>query len=505
MSFLEEQKDKAILVAEKCIECGRCFQNCQFDLFPKDHMECFKLIRESNNAILNQKKISGKLKDFLFKCSICNKCQLECPENLKRADANLYLKLITMDPIRQSFNISNLVPSFKKSITTNVKVSAQNKEEKKWLKVLNTIELSNILVYHGCYLNYSKESCMKLENILVLAKENFTSIGGKEYCCGGIEGYRGKKNVFRKSYHKLKKAIRDIQPFEILTTCGHCYDVISKIVNEMNSGIKVKHVADKILELVKSEKIKLHKIKTSVSIQDSCLFSEQNYKDSPVRQLLKRIVKVNEIDYPNKISYCCGEIPMAYDKKVTDTQVEKIKKSYKKTKSHHLCTYCSRCYEVFSYHENDFRPIEFIDLIYDSCFNRKKLNEEEFVPMPEKEDSDVLSISNINDDKKLSDDSKELNTQRSSQDVITKTEKSNISQSKIDESGSSMISEVSLEISQNMKKEMQRKEQQFDKYPNTGQNNGHIDTKDVSQKIEINSKQNNIKKSKNKTRKNKSK
>ena len=63
---------------------------------------------------------------------------------------------------------------------------------------------------------------------------------------------------------------------------------------------------------------------------------------------------------------CCGNISMAYDRKVTENQVSKVKAAFRKTKTNHLCTYCARCHEVFSKEKKDLQPIQFIDLIYDS-------------------------------------------------------------------------------------------------------------------------------------------
>jgi Fe-S oxidoreductase len=402
MSFMQEQRRRALHVAENCIECGRCFQFCQFDIFPKEHMKSFYLIRQANSSVLFNTPISPELKKMLFQCSICDRCYDVCPEHLHRADANLYQKLKLPSPIKQSLNFPSIIPSLRNEITTNVSLSAKSKEERAWIKSLNTFSPAKILVYHGCYANFTKETCMRLENILLKADEDYTSVGGSKFCCGGIDGYRG-NNKFRNSYSKLKKAIENINPFEIITSCGHCYDVLNRIIYEMDVDIKVKHAADKIEELISEKKLKLHKIDTSLSIQDSCLMPHLFDDKGPIRSVLKRITSYKEMKSNKNKSQCCGNISLAFDRKLVDEQNKKIIEEHNATETSHIMTYCARCYEVFNdRYKKQLKPIDFIDVVYDSIFNKQRLTESEVVPHPNKrkDDEGLLSIDDGSNKKK---------------------------------------------------------------------------------------------------------
>lgn len=397
MSFIHSQRKKALKVAERCIECGRCYQYCQFDIFPKEHMKSFYLIRQANSAILFNTPISKRLKHMLFQCAVCDRCYDVCPVGVHRSEGNLYQKLKLPHPMKQSLNFPSWLPAIKNNIAPTFNLSKQSKQEKEWYRSLKSYDNNGILVYHGCYANFQKDTCMKLENILIKAGEKYTSIGGKKFCCGGIDGYRG-KNDFRNTYSRLKKVIKEIDPFEIITSCGHCFEVMKRIVFEMDEDIKLKHASDKIEELVKAKKIKLHKMNTSVTIQDSCLMPHLHQDNSSVRKLLKKIVSVKEMDDSKEKSHCCGNISWAYDKKLVENQKEKIKKEFNSTETSHTCTYCSRCYEVFENYDKDMKPIDFVDLIYDSMFDKQKPTKKEYVPKPEskKNKEGLISIEKNN-------------------------------------------------------------------------------------------------------------
>ncbi|MFP4112132.1 MAG: (Fe-S)-binding protein [Candidatus Woesearchaeota archaeon] len=405
MSFLKTQRKKAIHVAEKCIECGRCFQYCPFDIFPKDHLKCYYLIRQANSAVMFGTPISNELKKMLYKCSVCDRCFDVCPEEIHRADANLYQKLKLPNPVKQSLNLPSIIPSIKIGISS-VGLSAKTKEERNWIKSINTLEPARVMVYHGCYINFSKDTCMRLENILTLANESFSSVGGKNFCCGGIDGYRGQDN-FKKSYSKLKKVIEKINPFEIITTCGHCFEVLDRIIYEMDVDIKVRHATGKILEYVEAKKIKLHKLETSVTIHDACLMPYLYEDDGPVRKLLKKIVTVNEMQNSKDQSNCCGNISLAYDSRLVDKQNEKIIKQFHDSKASHICTYCPRCTEIFDRYPKDTKALDIIDIIYDSIFRKQYPSKIEFVPKLEKKKNDDQLLS-IDKDAKSREKSKKI-------------------------------------------------------------------------------------------------
>lgn len=393
MPFLKQQKKKALHVAENCIECGRCYQYCQFDIFPKKHMKSFYLIRQANSSVMFNTPISKELKNMIFKCSVCDRCYDVCPEGLHRADANLFQKMKLPNPIIQRINFPSILPGLKYGISTRVSLSPKSKEERTWIKSLNTFEPARVMVYHGCYVNFSKETCMRLENILIRAKENYTSVGGNKYCCGGIEGYRG-INKFKAAFSKLRKIIEKINPFEIVTQCGHCYEVLNRVVYEMDVDIKVKHASEKIQELLTDRKLKLHRLDTSVTIQDSCLMPHLHEDRGAVRRVLQRITKISEMKSSKHKSLCCGNISLAYSPRLVDEQNKKIIEEFNQTETSHVCTYCPRCFEVFLRYKKQFKPIDFVDLVYDSIFNKQRVSESDVVPHPKKnkEDEGLLSI-----------------------------------------------------------------------------------------------------------------
>ena len=108
--FIENPEDglkrDAQAMVDQCIECGSCYVDCAFGNYGTDVEQAKAWIRESNDFIRGRiKTLSPELVDANLKCAECNRCHVNCPEQIYRRHGNMLMKHKMGNPLRHRLNI----------------------------------------------------------------------------------------------------------------------------------------------------------------------------------------------------------------------------------------------------------------------------------------------------------------------------------------------------------------------------------------------------------------
>jgi Fe-S oxidoreductase len=350
---------------KKCIECGACYISCPFDLWGSNDEERQQAIRDANDFIFNRKPITEFLKSEIFSCAECDHCHQTCPAGIHRKHANMLIKLRIqprhVDRLRaHPARLRGTKQYFFEKLTTR----KWSPPEQAWYAALNEKRQSDTLLYHGCYVASTKNDCMKLGEMLAHAGIDHVAFGKFEYCCGQFGLYRGVSDLCETS-PKLIEMVEATQPKEIITNCGHCREAVESVLKMMNNTtIRVLHPAEKLLELVQQQKLRMKFLDQSVTIQDSCLFS-QKQPDSPVRNLLARAVDLYENKDSLQNALCCGDVShVAAPEKIHHYNQSRVR-TFNEMDADHLAVYCAGCNDIYSAFD-ELKTRDLIDIVYQS-------------------------------------------------------------------------------------------------------------------------------------------
>lgn len=356
-------------MVDQCIECGSCYADCAFDNYGTDVERAKAWIRESNDFIRGRiKTLSPELVDANLKCAECNRCHESCPEKIYRRHGNMLMKHKMGNPLRHRLNIhpySNW--QVKQPVIERFMMNHWKQEEKDWYDNLNELVPADVLLYHGCYVYSQPSQCMKLEKMLESAGVEFTAVGKIEYCCGAFAFYRGHSDM-----DSIKPRLADmaerVNPKQIITNCGHCYNAMVNLANQIDNDIRpiVRHPVEALFELNVDRKIEFAYLGDTYAIHDSCNFRSLHDDHSPLRSFIRRIGTIHELASHGRKGQCCGDVSRYYAPKHIDQYNRMIKvREFVSSGADHLVTVCAGCDESF-HNLGAFEHVDLIDIAYEA-------------------------------------------------------------------------------------------------------------------------------------------
>ncbi|MHA1784766.1 MAG: (Fe-S)-binding protein [Candidatus Helarchaeota archaeon] len=336
----------------KCTACGLCISNCVFHEYSKKDSR--KIMKEIKEFLLSKnldKKLSRKAKKYIWTCGICEHCMNHCPssELLPRTPLILLLRAILVikgeAPFIVRFARRFLFKDIKNPILKNLwpivaKLFVddwENDKDSMKIRIRKAIDKARKIPKKGAEICFSggcghtwaaPDVVYATISILEEAKEDFIVIGNPEYCCGMVYIVMGFLDLWLQQTYNLMQKYRELKPRpkNLLLHCPGCYTVhtfdLSKYgitlpltyLREMQDPIKIMHVNEYNLQLIKEGKIELkHEIPLTVTYNDNCSLgrrmasSGRSVYDEP-REILESIpgIKLVESDFTHENAFCCG-------------------------------------------------------------------------------------------------------------------------------------------------------------------------------------------------------
>ena len=391
-------KNDALTMVDQCIECGSCYVDCAFRNYGDDPDECQKMIIESNDFLRGRiDEVSEKLADATLKCAECNRCHNSCPEGIYRRHGNMMMKHMIGNPLKHRINLhpyQNI--TVKQPAIEKLSISKWDKDQQDWYYGLNSLEESEVLLYHGCYVYLQAEQCMKLEKMLETAGITYTAVGKLEYCCGAFGFYRGRDDSgsIRPRFIEMMEKVK---PKRVITNCGHCLNAMEDLVRYTGSDAQIRHAAEELLELSVERKLAFAHMGKNFTIHDSCNFRSLHDDHSPLRSLLRRIGSIHEMMSHGRDGKCCGDVSKYYAPEHFKADNRKNKRrEFVSSGAEHMVTVCAGCFENF--HTDPYLKVkDLIDIAYESFAVARAEDEALLVKEVPKEEWENMSPKSLED------------------------------------------------------------------------------------------------------------
>lgn len=287
-------------IAQECIECKRCVNNCVM----------------LNNYTTSPKQLFRQPMALKvpFSCFLCDHCKVVCPKSLDLKTAFLHYR---QDGVAK--------------MKTTVVDWHQRNSFSRWLTSSNIIKRR--VFFPGCSLSGSRpDLVLGIHHLLKDDMDLWLN------CCGNPTWSIGKTKNFNHQMDRLKAIIEEKNIEEIVVGCLNCYKVFHEQLD-----IRIKTIYEVLAEMswtpISNPKI--------VSLHDPCPTRYESSIHDAVRILLhKMAIPVDEMDYNREKTKCCGSGAMVRTlnrdmaKEQMITRAEEAK--------YDIVTYCQECVEFLS-------------------------------------------------------------------------------------------------------------------------------------------------------------
>jgi len=321
---------KDLLNSFACTECGRCNDVCPAHLtgkplHPKMVLHDIKInLMSGKDTLINTtgNKIDGEVSiDEIWACTTCGACAEVCPVLIDSVPSSLIEMRRHLVLTEANFYPKELNSAFKAMENQNNPWGIGNDKRADWANDLNVPLLSEkntdieYLLFVGCASSTDEKaikSLKKFVQILNNAGISFAILGVKENCCGDPARRMGNEYLYEVLVQKNMDNFKKLNVKNILTTCPHCYNQLKNEYKSFGGNFNVKHHAEFILELIKSNKISLNDsksdLKSSVhTFHDPCYMGRYNRDYTSSRSILKSLsIDISEMALNKEKSFCCG-------------------------------------------------------------------------------------------------------------------------------------------------------------------------------------------------------
>ncbi len=263
-------------IAEDCVNCGICVQECAF------------LQEYGSPQKLAFLWLAGKTKSekFPFECSLCGLCCGVCPKDLDPSAMFLGMRRELVSRGEGNFREHRTIRAYEKRGSSALF---------SWFYFPDNC---HTVFFPGCALPGSRPHIFS--HLFQCLQELLPDIGLVFDCCTKPSHDLGDTRLFQKMFTELCAILSAHSVTKVLTACPNCY----RIFQEYGTGLTVKSVYE---ELAESGRV-TGDIQAGVTVHDPCgvRFSEK-VQQSARTLLQQQGVTIREMKHNRSTSYCCGE------------------------------------------------------------------------------------------------------------------------------------------------------------------------------------------------------
>ncbi|MCE5329788.1 (Fe-S)-binding protein [bacterium] len=336
-----------LLDIQGCTRCGICTALCcayagssDIEVSPAKKLNLLKKRIDYKYSLLGrifgQKELSEKelaeLEKAAFQCTLCARCEVECPVNLGLKNIWLSLREELVEEGRYPENLDIL----KNMLLKGKNISFETNESRiDWINQVADIpedkyvkEQAEVVYFVGCVSSFSPR-VFKIPRSMVklfqLAKVDFALMGEDEWCCGfPLLGAGFKEEAMQFAEHNIESVNKRGAKY-LVASCPTCYHVWKHIYPEIAKAymdrytypvpvlsdklnFNVLHEVQFLYKLAREGKFKLNPVNKKITYHDPCdLGRSSGIYDEP-RELIKLIPGVQLIELQNirENAKCCG-------------------------------------------------------------------------------------------------------------------------------------------------------------------------------------------------------
>lgn len=338
-----------LLDIEGCTRCGNCTPLCcvyeasgDIDISPAKKLAVLKKRYDYKYSLPG--KLTGSreipenelaaLEKAAFFCTLCARCEVECPVNLGLKDLWISLRASLVTEGRYPKELDRLRETLKNGKN---KISVENKNQavNEWLEKLADIpgkdlvkKTADIVYFTGCVCQNSAEAIKIPQSMIKLfqrSREDFSLMGSKEWCCGFPLLAAGfKEDAMRFAEHNIN-SVNEMSPRYLIASCPTCYYMWKYVYPEMAQGImnrytypvpvlarkmnfEVMHAVQYLSKLVREKKFDLKPLNKKITYHDPCYLGRNSGIYEEPREIINAIPGIEFIELENSREYakCCG-------------------------------------------------------------------------------------------------------------------------------------------------------------------------------------------------------
>ncbi|NVM03913.1 MAG: hypothetical protein HWN67_16395 [Candidatus Helarchaeota archaeon] len=361
-----------------CMNCGDCriafrpaierFKVCPIREVHPSAFEPFFSRGKMNLAkglLRGDLKPSKELADIFYQCTSCGSCREVCHQSHNPYIQNNVCKYLdhikVWEAVRADLVDAGYAPLPRHEEITKWMEKEHNpymekhEDRIKWLEGKKLPDKADVVFFMGCTEPYRIPEILKaIVKVLEKAGVDFTILHPEEYCCGSV-GFRvGMRKIADELAKHNFDAIKKSGAKTVMTHCAGCYRTLKEDYKELFGELpfKVVHASEFILDLIKSDKLKLTKpIEKTVTYHDPCHLGRHTGLYEAPREILRSIpgLKLVEMERHHQHAWCCGAgggVKSQYPdlaNKITEDRVEEAER----TGANILTTMCPFCGRSF--------------------------------------------------------------------------------------------------------------------------------------------------------------
>lgn len=296
-----------------CIQCGTCSASCP-TAYAMDHTprQLWQLIQLGlKDEVVNSRTF--------WLCTTCKACTVRCPRGIDLTETMVMLRRYA---IKEGLQLPEGIGVLRETVTTKYNISGDDNTTRLiWAENLEHIppnieakKGAEVLYFVGCVSAFYPQAYsipQALVQIFDGTGIDFTTMGGREWCCGYPLYGAGMKNLVSElAIHNVEQ-VKELGPRNLVFTCPSCYYAWKHIYPqflELPPDLEILHATEYLARLIEEGKIQLGPLERVVTYHDPCdLGRKSGVYDAP-RAILNSIPG---LEFREMVSYgenamCCG-------------------------------------------------------------------------------------------------------------------------------------------------------------------------------------------------------
>jgi len=327
--------------AEKCTQCGECFQQCPVMQLP------LKVAKDEIRRLLD----GDDTKHVLQKCTSCFACNFVCPEGCNPTQMILDIwheKSVSQGlPLRAMYYTPDSALNFRTYVLDRLP-----DDEKALVKSWDDRSPCQEIFYPGC--NWITVPYITRTKLL----EGVNIRGSLNLCCGETYYRTGQYDMVEKAARRLEAWHKQLGFKRMIIPCTAGRNMFTNVLPKF--GVKldfeVQHLLPWLLERIEKGEIRItNPLNMTVTIQESCYgkFFGEEYLDIPRKLLRMMGAEVVEEDLSRQKALCCGigggfSYYSAYNPWDITLATIRTLRLAQKTRAQALAVYCAGCLQMLT-------------------------------------------------------------------------------------------------------------------------------------------------------------
>lgn len=303
----------------RCYYCLKCTAGCpSAPAMPYGPAQMVRLVQLGlKHELLESRSI--------WFCLHCETCGARCPNEISIAGLTKALREMAMeekgDVLQADAGIQALRTLGENIIETHNISADDNSQRLMWSENLERIpeglemkKGANTVYFVGCVSSFFPMTYIipqAFVQILEETGEDFTALGGEEWCCGYPLLMAGMGAQAEETVRHNVAQIREVGPKRLVTTCPACYHMWKHFYPEIlgeELGFEVVHSTQLLAELLDEGRIKLKATPRRVTYHDPCDLGRKNDLYDAPRRVLESIpeLALKEMSDSRQDALCCG-------------------------------------------------------------------------------------------------------------------------------------------------------------------------------------------------------